>query len=216
MTQIKTRERFQPKAAARVAVMLLSLLFLSKPGNAQQWPFELWHEGKIVLLEGDTLKGLVKYDLQQDLLQYNFGDQKVVAYSPRKVLFFEIFDRTVNRYRQFFALPYKTNSNYQSTIFFELMVEGKITLLAREELVTRSYTSAYYMGPSYTRTVLEYRYFFMKENGDIAEFTGNKNDLLDLMGKNAEDVEKYAKSNRLRWDDKYDFARIVSYYNSLF
>ena len=44
----------------------------------------------------------------------------------------------------------------------------------------------------------------------------NKNDLLDLMGKRSEEVEKYAKTNRLKFDDKYDLARIVAYYNSLF
>jgi hypothetical protein len=35
------------------------------------------------------------------------------------------------------------------------------------------------------------------------------------MGKKSEDVEKYIKANRLRFEDKYDFARIVAYYNSI-
>jgi hypothetical protein len=195
--------------------LILIATFFSFPARAQQWPFELWHEGKIVLLEGDTLKGLVKYDLQQDLLQYNYRDQKVEAYSARKVLFFEIFDNTVHRYRQFFALPYTTPSGYRAPVFFELLEEGKMTLLVREALENRTYSSPYYVG-SYTRVVLVYKYFFMEEDGDIVEFNGNKNDLLDLMGKRAEEVEKYIKTNRLKYDEKYDLAKIIAYYNSLF
>jgi hypothetical protein len=37
-----------------------------------------------------------------------------------------------------------------------------------------------------------------------------------MMGKNGDDVEKFIKSNRLRFDEKYDFARIIDYYNSLY
>jgi hypothetical protein len=65
------------------------------------------------------------------------------------------------------------------------------------------------------RQVLVNKYFFLDQKGNISEFTGNKSDLLNLMGKKSEDVEKYIKANRLKYDDKYDFARIVAYYNSI-
>jgi hypothetical protein len=131
------------------------------------------------------------------------------------VLFFEIFDITIHRYRQFFALPFNTPAGYKSAVFFELLEEGKMTLLSREALEYRTYTNPYYVG-SYSRLVLVYKYFFMDDNGKIEEFTGDKRDLLDLMGKNADDVEKYIKTNRLKVDEKYDFAKIIAYYNSLY
>jgi hypothetical protein len=56
----------------------------------------------------------------------------------------------------------------------------------------------------------------LKENGTLEDFRGNKNDLLDLMGNKVKNVEQYIKANNLDFDDKYDFARIVAYYNSLF
>ena len=191
------------------------LFFLSVPVVAQQFPSDLWHEGKIVLLEGDTLKGNIKYDLQQDLVQYGIADQRTTAFSARKVLFFEIFDTSVRKYRQFFALPFTTTSGYKAPVFFELLEEGKMTLLSRESVEYRTYSSPYYMG-SYSRLVLVYKYYFLDEKGNISEFTGNKNDLLDLMNKKSDEVEKYIKANKLKFDDKYDFAKIVAYYNSLF
>lgn len=194
---------------------LALFFFLSFSVVAQQFPSDLWHEGKIILLEGDTLKGNIKYDLQQDLVQYGVADQRTTAFSARKVLFFEIFDTSVRKYRQFFALPFTTTSGYRAPVFFELLEEGKMTLLSRESVEYRTYSSPYYMG-SYSRLVLVYKYYFLDEKGNITEFTGNKNDLLNLMNKKSEEVEKYIKANKLRYDDKYDFAKIVAYYNSLF
>jgi hypothetical protein len=190
--------------------MIMAMPFIS---SAQTWPFELWHEGKLVLLEGDTLRGMIKYDLQQDLVQYTFRDQQPEAYTARKVLFFEIYDTSVNRYRRFFTLPYATSPGYKTPIFFELLEEGKLTLLSREFLEFRTQTSMY---TTYSRQVLSNRYFFLNENGDITEFTGGKGELLDLLGKNdRDDVEKFMRKNRLILEDKYDFMRIVDYYNSL-
>lgn len=190
-------------------------IFLSGYANAQHWPFELWHEGRIVLVSGDTLKGKVKYDLMQDLVQFDFPNVRTEVFTPRKVLFFEIFDETVKRYRNFFALPYHATTGYRTSLFFELMTEGNLTLLAREVLEYRTYNSPYYFG-SFSREVLVYKYFFLQEDGSIVEFNGNKNDLLQLMGSKSERVEKYMKENRLKFEEKYDLARIVAYYNSLF
>ncbi len=210
------RSQFKYKKQVDFFFNALALFFLlSFQVHAQQFPSDLWHDGKIVLLEGDTLRGSIKYDLQQDLVQYNEANQQTTAFSARKVLFFEIFDTSVRKYRQFFALPFSTVSTYKAPVFFELLEEGKMTLLARESIEYRTYNSPYYIG-SYSRLVLVYKYFFLDENGDIFEFTGNKNDLLNLMNKKSEEVEKYIKANKLRYDEKYDFAKIIAYYNSLF
>lgn len=195
----------------------LTLLFLGVgvPGFAQKnWPSELWHEGKVVLVNGDTLKGLIKYDFPLNTVQYVVNDRKAEIYHARKVLFFEIFDETVHRYRKFFVLPYSNPSNYKAPVFFELLEEGKITLLSRELLEYKTYNSGFY-GGSYTRLVQTYYYYLMKEDGAIEDFRGNKNDLIAMMGNKGKDVEKYIRANRLDFEDKYDLAKIVAYYNSL-
>ncbi len=183
--------------------------------HSQQWPFELWHDGKIILDSGDTLKGLVKYDLQQDLVQYDYEGVRMEAYTARKVLFFEIFDNSIHQYRRFFSLPYNATTGYKTSIFFELLAEGKMTLLCREALENRTYSSPYYLG-SYTRQVLVYRYYMLKENGDIVDFDGNKSEMLKMMGNKSDVIEKYMRTNRLRFEDKLDFMQTVKYYNSLF
>jgi hypothetical protein len=182
--------------------------------NAQEWAFELWHEGKIVLESGDTLRGQVKYDLQQDLIQYKQGQSMAQALTARKVLYFEIFDSSIRKYRQFFSLPYATNTNYKAPVFFELLTEGDLTLLCREALEYRTYSSPYMIG-SYTRLVLVNSYFLLKENGSIEPLEVKKADLLNLMGKKSDKVENYMKDNRLKVDDKYDLVQIIKFYNNL-
>jgi hypothetical protein len=197
--------------------LLLSgvLISLTLTAFAQRFPFEFWHEGRIVLEQGDTLKGMVKYDLQQDIIQHTRNDKTVDAFSARKVLFFEIFDQSVHKYRQFYTLPFTTAGTYRAATFFELLEEGKMTLLARENLEYKTYYTGYY-GGSFRRLELVYHYFFLDESGNITEFTGNKNDLMQKMERRADDVEKYIRQNRLHLDEKEDFAKIVAYYNSFY
>jgi hypothetical protein len=196
-------------------VLILSALFVTSMTSAQNWAFEMWHEGKVVLEAGDTLKGMMKYDFAQDIIQFTHRDQRVEAFSARKVLFFEIFDKTVNRYRQFFTLPYTQTGSYRAPIFFELLADGKLTLLCRESLEYRTVATSYY-GGAYQRLTLVNNYFFLDEKGGIVPFEVDKRDLLDKMGKYEEDVEDYIKANRLKVDEKYDFVRIIQHYNSFF
>lgn len=196
-------------------VFLAIVIVVSQAASAQQYAFELWHDGKIVLETGDTLRGHLKYDLQNDLLQYEVNN-RFESYTARKVLFFEIFDATIKNYRQFYSLPYSSGGSYKAPIFFELLAEGKLTALARERLEFRTYNSGFYYNNTYTRMVLVNKFYLLKENGIIEEFLGNKSDWLDMMGNRAEDVGKFAKSNRLDFEKSQDLGKIVSYYNSLF
>ena len=194
---------------------MVFMLLLTTGAYSQKFPSDYWHEGKIVLESGDTVKGNVKYSMQNDLLQFE-KNGTLESYSARKVAFFEIFDLTVKRYRQFYSLPYTTSGEYKAPVFFELLSEGSMTLLCREAIEYKSNTSSYYYyGPS-TRLVLVNKFFLLKDNGGIEPFAGKKSDLVYIMGNKGELVERYMKTNKLNVDNKYQFAQIVDYYNSLY
>lgn len=194
---------------------LIFCLLIGSVAQAQEFPFDLWHDGKLVTEDSDTLKGTIKYNLQSDLLQLQHNN-RIETFTARKVIFFEIFDATVKQYRQFFSLPFAASgTEYKAPIFFELLTEGKMTLLAREALEYKTYSSFYYYG-SYTRLVLVNKYFLLEENGNIAEFIGNKNDWIYMMGNRGPEVQKFVKTNRLDFSDKYELVKIINYYNSFF
>ncbi len=196
-------------------ILLFILGCIALPLTGQQFAFEFWHSGKAVLDTGDTLRGNIKYEMQSDILQVQV-DKKLESYTARKVLYFEIFDETVKRYRNFYSLPFSQASQYKAPVFFELLEEGKLTVLCRESLEYRTTSSSFYYYGNYTRLVLVNKYFLLKENGDIIEFKGKKSDWYELMRAKVDEVERYVKSNRLDFEEKYELSRIVAYYNSLF
>ena len=69
-----------------------------------------------------------------------------------------------------------------------------------------------------TRTMEKHPAFrgTVQENGNIAEFVGNRNDWIYAMGNYGDEVQKFAKSNKLDFDEKKDLTRIVDYYNSFY
>ncbi len=181
---------------------------------AQTFPFEYWHKGRVVLESGDTLHGQVKYNLQDDLVQFQ-SDNRVETFTARKVVFFEIFDQTVRNFRSFFSLPYAMTGQYKGQVFFELLGEGKVTMLSRESLETRSYSSYYTYG-TYSRLVLVDKFFLLKQDLTIIPLASKKSDILSAMSDREDQVAKFAKENRLNYERKNDVIRMVAYYNSLF
>lgn len=195
--------------------MVIVFVLLAGGVWSQKFPSDFWHEGKIALEGGDTLKGNVKYSMQNDLLQFESAG-RLESFSARKVQFFEIFDQTTKRYRQFYSIPYTTSGEYKAPVFFELLSEGRMTLLCREALEMRTTSSPYYYYGTSSRMVLVNKFFLLKDNGSIEPFVGKKSDFIYLAGNKGELVEKYMKANKLNVDNKYQFAQIVDYYNSLF
>ncbi len=199
----------------RQIVIIFLLLFSVGTVHAQEFAFEYWHEGKIVLETGDTLTGSTKYDMQTDLVQVQVND-RIETYTARKVLFLEIFDKTIKRYRRMYSLPYTTSGQYKAPVFFELLEEGKITLLCREAVEYRNVSTSFYYYNNFSRLEIVYKYFLLKENGSIEPFIGNKNDWMNLMDDRKEEIQNFARSNRLDFGEKYHLKRIIAYYNSLF
>ncbi len=195
-------------------VGLIVVMCLGWEGSAQKFPSEFWNDGKLVLETGDTLKGSVKYDLQNDVIQFSAGG-RLDSYTARKLTFFEIFDQTTKHYRQFYSIPYATSGGYKAPIFFELLTEGKMTLLCRESLEYRNYSNSFNSYGASTRLVLVYHYFLLNESGTTEPFVGKRADLIRLMGNKGSQVEKYIKSNKLDFTDRNEFTQIVQYYNSL-
>ena len=196
-------------------LILAFLVCFAAAAQGQEFAFEYWHEGRLVTEESDTLKGSIMYNLQSDLLQLKRAD-RLETFTARKVVYFEIFDVTIKQYRVFYSLPFSaTGTQYKAAIFFELLEEGKMTLLCREALEYKNYSSFYYYG-SYSRLVLVNKYFLLDEKGEIVPFTGNKNDWIYLMGNKGPEVQKYMKANKLDVDEKEELVKIVAFYNSLF
>ena len=197
---------------------LLVLVFFTLRSNSQSFPSEIWHEGKVVLIDKQSYQGLVKYDLETDIVQVN-DERTILTFSSKKILYFEIYDKSVDSYRQFYALPYTVSPGYKTPILFEVLHEGRpLSLLARESITTETIPQySYYYGRSnyYSRNKLIYEFYFFNEKDGIRRYHMKKKDLLKLMQRKSSEVKKFINENNLRVDRRRDLERITAYYNSL-
>ena len=199
------------------------LLLLSNYGFAQQFPSDIWHKGMLVTNEGDTIEGDLKYDFESQSIQLDNG-QTLKAYNVNNLFFFEIYDNTIRDYRQFYSLMYEVGYEYSVPVLFEMMIEGKISLLLRERIVAetnQSYSPSYYsygIMPSFSNNYgyvnkVKYDYFFLTDDGKIHRFKGRKKDILALMEDKYTVMKEYISKNKISLKKMNDIARVVNYYN---
>jgi hypothetical protein len=199
-------------------LLVLNLFFFSHLYlEAQNFPSEIWHDGTLITIEDDTLQGDIKYNIDADLIQVRAKNGVISAFSSRKILYFEIFDTTIDNYRLFYSLPYALKTSYQVPVLFEVLHEGRLSLLGREKIVQdfNPYYGLYGRAFYGDRFRLDYDYYFLAENGRIQKYNLKKKELLKIMGKRSSEVKLYAKKNKLKYDRLADLVRITSYYNAL-
>jgi hypothetical protein len=212
---------------SKLLTILLGV-FLLNAALGQTFPSQQWHEGEVILKDDVLVRGKLKYDLERDAVQVLI-DKTIQTYSSQLVFKFSFHQEDIDLIRTFYTLPYEIQGGYKKIPrFFEVIMEGKMTLLAREFVaqVTTSSTGARFnrfrnyplasTGPqSVTRYYLSYRMYFLDHEGNITEYTGRKKDLYRVLDENSNEVKKYVKSNKLKVDRLEDVAKLVAHYNTL-
>lgn len=199
----------------------LLFLFSTYFAHAQLFPSDMWHEGKAVLINDDTLQGMIKYDIPKNSLQVKLRNEKVLAFSAQNLFFFEIYDEGIKSFRHFYSLPYLVGDNYSVPHIFEVLYEGRLTLLCRERIAQierdRQIRGNNQAGtlPHDARLILTFDFYFLEKDGTINLYEPKKRKLLSIMDRKYTEVKKYIKRNNLRYDHIRDLVRITAYYNAL-
>ncbi len=189
------------------------LILFSFFSSAQTFPSYLWHEGKIVKEKGDTSVGFVKYQLT-DSIYFKKG-RVIQGFSSRDIFSYQILDQSCKCVRQFYSLPYANVGQYKTPVFFEMIADGEVTLLAKERIENQAYPTGHIAYPPRPKWVLVNKYFILKDDGSIETLFISKKKLSALMGTRAKEVFRYAKKKKLNIDKKYQLKLIVDYYNSI-
>lgn len=195
------------------ALLTIFLTFVLYSGFSQTFPSELWHEGKLFLVNEEVYNGKIKYDLIKGIVQVDLNE-KVLTFSANSIFHFEIYDITAESYREFYVLPYGLLSSYKTPVIFEVLIEGNLTLLSREYVALENIQNPYSLG-SYTKEVLVYDYFFLDKSGEITKYTMKKKDLYNIVYKRQKEVTEFMKANRLHHDKRNDLVRVIAFYNAL-
>lgn len=206
----------------RQTLTFLSLLLLMPISiYSQDFPSEFWHQGEVDLKDGTSIRGKVKYSLQEEVESIQVIVNGVIkSYGAQNVSSFEIMDAMTRRQRAFFSLPFKKSKGYVKNHFFELIEEGEpYVLFARERIAEISETSYDpYWGSNFNtrRRVLVHDFYLMDMYADIRQVDMRKLDtMLAYFGKYKDKVRAFITINKLDYKDREDFLQIVRYYDSL-
>ena len=105
-------------------------------------------------------------------------------------------------------------SNFRSPAFFVVIQPGPYTLLMRETKMPASVSMGRYSHDVPIRTERILQHFYLADpKKEIIPLRNPRKDLQNLFPKIKDDLVKFAKSNKLDFDDPIELARIVEYCN---
>ncbi len=171
--------------------------------------------GEVDLKNGQTLKGVLDYDLKNNSLQIVL-DNKIKGYDITSVESFQAFDKITHKTKFFFSLPYQVNHGFYRDLIFELLTEGKLTLFSRQ-IPTEEYRSVYNGGRYVWAniTVLKENYFFISDDSEMTACDNSLKDLMKFMADKEKEMQEFYKKNRLKLEKRTDMIKIVNHYNSI-
>ena len=195
--------------------LILSIVFcfLLLLGNAQ-FSSDIWHDGYLVTSDKDTLQGKVKYDMENNSIQF-YNEKVIRTFSSYQVFYFNIFDELLDNYRQFYCIPYRLKTDYKTPIIFELLYEGELSLMAREAVVQESVPVGNTVYSGIRRDRLQQQFFFVDKKGRITSYKGKRGELLAIMSDKSSQVKTFMKKNRLKSNTARDLVRVTAFYNSI-
>ncbi|MBO3697874.1 hypothetical protein [Roseivirga sp. E12] len=205
-------------------ILVFSALSVQAQRFGFQFPSEMWHSGEVVLSDGNTVRGIIKYDISGDVIQVD-QDKKIQTFAASQIQQFKIFQEDIARFRLFFSIPFLNKNGYRRPSFFELIFEGETSLLAREMILvtTRPPRDPYFSGGRrynpYGLTsnvrVLDHELYLMNNKGKITQLTKKRKDVIYSFDDKYSDLKKIIKSNRLKMNSIDDIATLVAEYNKL-
>lgn len=209
------------KSFYTVIMFLMTIFLVHAQGN--QFPSQVWHKGQIVTEDGQVIQGMVKYDLENNVVQLQ--DTGIKTFGASNVRQFEIFDEVYGGIRTFYTLPYASTGDYETPTFFEILTEGNdIVLLCREQIVIDNRGMGMGMAPMAMNPLwgppiggaykLSFNYYFIKD-GRLQRYSLKKRELLDIFDDRADEVQLFMRKNRLSHDKRGDLLRITAYYNQI-
>jgi hypothetical protein len=222
--------RFRRLFLLLFVLQALPLLVKSQDLNVQEW-----QQGKVILTNGDTLAGAVVYHRKGEMLQVQQADGATKTYSPVSVASFTVFNEQTRRFQTFRSYPWAQRADYQAyktPAFFEVIAEGKYTLVGREALAIRNqdpvprYASAgrYYEAyPAenlrynglYSQVVAMKQYYVLTPGQEIVALRNPRKDLPGLFRDKAGIMNQFMKNRNLSYHNSTDLIPVIRHFNSL-
>ena len=100
--------------------------------------------------------------------------------------------------------------------FYEVLAEGNMTLLSKTTVVVKdpTYNDKFDMGQRNTRILKKMDFYYVDQN-HVREVPSSKKKFFSIFGRHAEEIESFAKLNKLSVDDAGHLTSMFRHYNNL-
>jgi len=202
----------------RLFVVIL-LCCISCSAFSQSFPFLFnkntpWHKGTVVMQNGDTIRGYVKFTrkVSEGLLQMKKG-KRVEVLTVKEVAAFSYYDKEKKRTRTYLTLSLLPDlATREHEIFIEYVYgNNKLSLLNYKTLGFAE--NALQLNPFRSKTVVNKRYLLNKKTGKILPLT--KENILGLMDEERTEVMTYLQSNGIRLKTLDEYISLLDYHQTL-
>ena len=185
-----------------------------------------WYPGSIVLKEGETLEGEIKYDLRADAVHLRVN-QVIRTFVANQITGFNITQVDVEGKRFFISMPFEATGGYKRPKLFEVIYINEVSLLGREEDAYSTWTtldpsidlanSRRRVGRRYSSryATSNYDYFLSDNKGGITIMKRGVKGVTRAFDNYHKELKTYIRRNKLNIKSVYDMAKIVDYYNSI-
>ena len=172
---------------------------------------DVWHLGELQLIDDSIIEGEFRYNLNTETVQLKEGS-KVKTFNTKQVFSLTLYDQEVRGIRNILVLPYSNESGYQRAKLFELIVDGKISLLVRGYFVK-------WGDPQHPMTLSKHVYIFenmfiMNEDGVINKLLLQRTNVANQFGDQQAKLIKYMRKEQIKLDDLPDVTKLFEYYNN--
>jgi hypothetical protein len=203
----------------RIALYCLLLIgTLVQPVLASPIP-QKWDQGQI-FLNGEVLTGDVSFHPQHDVVFYK-SDGQIKTFSPHTAASFSFYDEAAGLTRTFSALSPGTDGSQRQKAFYEITVEGDLTLARKGKFAKRKNArgnahplACFVMLPPQTEQDLVYDYYLVSAEG-LTKIRHFRKQVLPLMADREEEMAQFINSFSFNLSNPLSYILVINYYNQI-
>ncbi|WP_319265837.1 hypothetical protein [uncultured Draconibacterium sp.] len=152
----------------------------------------------------------LRYNIYNDEMEFQTPDDEILAIAAP-----EIVEKAVVGENTFSNIPYKL-SNKVKRAYFILLVDGKVSLYARPEvLYQKPKEAAAYKEPEPAKFIKRPDSYYLRLNQQAAVKIESRKDLQNFFPDHKRAIEDFIKENRIKHNKEDKMRELVVYYNSL-
>ena len=166
-------------------------------------------KGEVMLKNGDKYRGILRYDMYANEVQFKVREMIYVIAFPEDVEYLTIGD--VRLVYAGCVIDRKPEHSY-----FEQLADGPCELLVRKQVILKDPVPAKpYVEAKPARFEPRKDVYYLKKGDEPVLKIGKKSEVIDFLEEGDYNIAGYIKKEKINLNQKEDLLQLVEYYNKI-